>query len=34
MSLLVLQDLAWMAAIGGSVLAVFLGMRLTQRRPD
>jgi hypothetical protein len=34
MSLLVLQDLAWMAAMGGSVVAVLIGMRLTQRRPD
>lgn len=34
MTLLVLQDLAWMAAMGGSVVAVLIGLRVTQRRPD
>ena len=34
MTLLVMQDLAWMAVMGGSVLAVFLGLRATQKRPD
>ena len=34
MSLLVLHDLTVIAAMGGSVVAVLIGMRLTQRRPD
>jgi len=34
MTLLVLQDLAWMAAFGGLVIGVMLGLRATQRRND
>jgi hypothetical protein len=34
MTLLVLQDLAGMAALGGLLIGVMLGLRATQRRPD
>lgn len=34
MTLLLLQDLAWIGAMAGSVAAVIIGLRVTQRRPD
>ena len=34
MPLLLLSDLAWMAAASGAVLVAILGLKATRRRPD